>query len=460
MSDQQRTSNMETKRVSEPVAAAAKANRRQFLQKSSAATVGAAMLGPLLVPRNVHAAQNEVLKVGLIGAGGRGTGAAADALHADPATELTAIGDTFIDQAQRSRKNLLRSEAISERVKVDDDHLFVGFDAYKQVIDSGVDVVILTTAPHFRPDQLEYAVERGKHCFVEKPIAVDVPGVLRVEETCRRAEAKGLAVVSGLCWRYHPAVVETVNRVRDGAIGDIIAIESHYNAGTLWHRGRKPEWSQMEYQIRNWLYYTWLSGDHIAEQAVHSLDKTAWLQGDVSPVAAMGIGGRQQRTAEQYGHVYDHFTVFYEYESGIRVFFTCRQQDHCSNFVDEIVLGTKGTAQILANTISPHDGPVWKYEPPRGADGAPQSHNMYQLEHQAMFRSIRDGNPINNGHYMCNSTMLAVMGRLASYTGQTLSWDECRGNTERLGPTEYSWSDMPKPEVAIPGVRPEAQEQV
>jgi predicted dehydrogenase len=435
-----------------------KSDRRQFLKSTSVATVGAAMIGPMLVPRHVHASQNDVLRVGLIGAGGRGTGAASDALHADPATELTAIGDSFIDQAQRARKNLLRSDQIADRVKVNDDSLFSGFDAYKQVIDSGVDVVVLTTPPHFRPDHLQYAIERGKHCFVEKPIAVDAPGVLRVEETCRRAKEKGLAVVSGLCWRYHPAVVETVDRVRDGAIGDIIAIQSHYNTGTLWHRGNKPDWSQMEHEVRNWLYYTWLSGDHIAEQAIHSLDKTAWLQGDASPISASGIGGRQQRTGEQYGNVFDHFTVFYEYESGIRVYFTCRQQDHCTNVVDEVVLGTKGTAQILANTITPHDGPVWKYEPPRNTAGEPVTHNMYQLEHEAMFRSIRSGEPINNGHYMCNSTMLAVLGRLSSYTGQTMSWGECRANTERLGPTEYVWVDMPKPEVAIPGVTPDSEQ--
>ena len=245
---------------------------------------------------------------------------------------------------------------------------------------------------------------------------------------------------------YHPGVVETVNRIRDGAIGEIISIDSRYNSGTLWHRGDDPAWSRMEYQIRNWLYYTWLSGDHIVEQAIHSLDKTAWLLGDVSPLSATGLGGRQQRTEPNYGHIFDHHCVFYEYGNGVRVFFTCRQQDGCSNLVDEFVMGTKGTAQVLKHTITTHDGKVWKYEDP--------CPSMYSLEQQAMFKSIRDGEPINNGDYMCNSSMIAIMGRMCCYTGQTLSWDQCVASHQRWGPTAYEWCDVPAPEVAIPGITP------
>ncbi len=422
-----------------------RANRRDFLKQTSTATVGAALLGPMLVPGNVHAqgGDSEILKIGLVGAGSRGSGAAADALTADPRTELVAIGDAFEDQAKRCRSNLARDESLGSRVKVDDDHLFWGFDSYKQVIDSDVDVVLLATPPHFRPDHLEYAVQQNKHCFVEKPIAVDAAGVRRVQSICEKAREKSLSIVSGLCYRYHPAVVETIDRIRDGAIGEIIAIESHYDTGLLWHRGDKPEWSRMEYQIRNWLYYTWLSGDHIAEQAVHSIDKTAWLQGDVQPVAASGLGGRQQRTDRKFGNIFDHFAVRYIYPSGIRVYLTCRQQENCSIDVDELVLGTKGTARILANEIKPHDGPAWKYEKEVGS--------MYQLEHEAMFRGIRDGKPLNNGHYMCNSTMLAIMGRMSTYTGQTLTWEECLADPQRLGPEAYAWGDVPEPEVAIPG---------
>ncbi len=427
------------------------ADRRRFLKQSTVATVSAAMAGTLLVPRFVHAGENETLKVGLIGAGGRGTGAAANALQADPDTVLTAVGDTFADQADRSLKTLQRMESIAPQVQVDDAHVYVGFDAYKRVVDSGVDVIILATPPHFRPDHLEYAVQQNKHCFVEKPIAVDVPGVLRVEEISKRAKEKNLAVVSGLCWRYHPAVVETVKRVRDGEIGEVISIESHYNTGLLWHRGHKPEWSDMEYQVRNWLYFPWLSGDHIAEQAIHSLDKTVWVQGDVPPVSAMGIGGRIQRTEEKFGQVYDHFTVFYEYESGIRVYFTCRQQENCTNFVDEVVLGTKGRAWLLANRIERNDGTQWQFQSPKDENGDPVGYDMYLLEHNAMFDSIRRGEPINNGEYMCNSTMLAVMGRMAAYTGKTLRYDECRRDAERLGPTSYTWTDLPEGPIAIPG---------
>jgi predicted dehydrogenase len=231
--------------------------------------------------------------------------------------------------------------------------------------------------------------------------------------------------------------------LEEKAIGDIVAIESSYNAGTLWHRGDQPDWSRMEYQIRNWLYYTWLSGDHILEQAVHSLDKTGWLLGDMQPTRAMAMGGRQQRTDPKYGHIYDHFTVFYEYPTGQRVYFTCRQQDGTDTHVDETVLGTAGQAEVLRHKIVGADGKKWRYRGPKPS--------MYLVEHQEMFKSIRAGEPINNGHYMCNSTMLGLMGRMAAYSGKTLTWDECFNSDERLGPSEYSWTDIPEPQVAMPG---------
>ncbi len=418
------------------------ASRRDFIKTSTGLAVGAALVGTMAVPRAVHAGTSEKIKVGLVGCGGRGTGAAQNALNASPENVLTAVGDTFADQAANSLKHLRRSEATKDRVQVAEDHVFVGFDAYKKVVDS-VDVVILATPPHFRPQHLAYAVEKGKHTFVEKPIAVDAPGVKSVIETCNKAKEKNLAVVSGLCWRYHPAVQETIKRVvEDKAIGDIIAIQSCYNAGTLWHRGDNPKWSRMEYQVRNWLYFHWLSGDHICEQAVHSLDKTAWLQGDISPTKAVGLGGRQQRVQPEYGDIYDHHTVFYEYPTGIRVYFTCRQQSDTTTMVDEVVLGTKGKAFILQNQIEGEK--PWKY--------IGKGHDMYDLEHVALFNSIRDGKPINNGHYMANSTMLAVMGRMCTYTGKELTWDQCMNSQERLGPTEYGWNDnVPAVKVAIPG---------
>ena len=412
------------------------------MNQSAKATLASSLLGTLAVPSRVHAdAQSDVLKVGLIGAGGRGTAAAAEALRADPRTELVAIGDVFADRAASALKNLQRQPAFADRLKVSKDQLFSDFDNYRDVIELA-DVVILATPPHFRPQHLEHAIERGRHCFVEKPIAVDAPGVQRVHAACERAREKRLAVVSGLCWRYHPGVVETISRIKDGAIGEIISIESCYNAGTLWHRGDHPDWSRMEYQIRNWLYHCWLSGDHIVEQAIHSLDKTAWLNDDACPRRATGMGGRQQRTDPKFGDIFDHHCAFFEYESGVRVYFTCRQQAGCSNFVDEVVLGSKGRALILAHRIEGQHG-AWSYE-----KNVP---SMYQLEHDAMFKSIREGHPINNGHYMCNSTMIAIMGRMVNYTGQTLTWDECTGSKQVLGPSEYSWIDIPEGEVPVPG---------
>jgi predicted dehydrogenase len=420
-------------------------DRRAFLRKSMAS---ATALGSLVVPRSVHADGDgsETIKVGLIGCGGRGEGAAKDALLADPRAVLHAVGDAFADRASQCLARLNEDSELGSRVQVSPERVFPSsgndFDNYRHVIDSGVDVVILATPPHFRPEHLTYAVEQGKHCFVEKPISVDVPGARQVAAACEIARSKGLSIVSGLCWRYDHGVRATMQKIADGAIGDIVAIESKYNAGTLWHRGDQPDWSRMEYQIRNWLYYTWLSGDHITEQAIHSLDKTAWLQGDIHPTSAIGLGGRQQRTDPKYGHIFDHHTVFYKYDKGVPVYFTCRQQDNTTTGVDELVLGTKGTAEVLRNRI---DGETkWRYRGPKPS--------MYRVEHQELFESIRNAKPINNGHYMVNSTLIAIMGRLATYSGQEVTWDQMMGSDERLGPESYTWGDVPEPPVAIPGV--------
>jgi myo-inositol 2-dehydrogenase / D-chiro-inositol 1-dehydrogenase len=414
-------------------------NRRDFLKQSAAASTA---LAALSVPRFAHAGTDETLKIGLIGCGNRGSGAAVDALSVDPHARLVAVGDAFPDRARAALDSIKRNDVVVKQIAVDDDRIFSGFDAFKKVIDSGVDVVLLATPPHFRPEHLQYAVEKGKHAFVEKPIAVDVPGVHSVMATCDVAKKKGLAIVSGLCWRYAPHVKETIARVQDGAIGDTISIESTYNTGTEWYRGDNPDWSRMEYQIRNWLYYAWLSGDHIVEQAIHSLDKTAWLQGDPSPKRAFGLGGRQQRTDKKLGHIFDHHAVFYEYPSGVRVYFTCRRQENCGRHVDETVLGTKGQAQIIAGRI---DGEKpWRF---RG-----RKPSMFREEHNALFKSIRAGEPVNNGSYMCNSTLIAIMGRMCTYTGQDLTWEQVNSSIERLGPDKYEWGDVPEPPVAIPGV--------
>lgn len=420
------------------------ATRRSFLQTSTG--VGAAaMLGAMAMPRTVHAGVDETLRVGLVGCGGRGMGAAIDALAADDNARLVAVADTFADKTKEALGTLTSDEKYAPRVNVEPDRVYVGFDAYKQLIDSGVDVVLLATPPHFRPEHLAYAVAAGKHCFVEKPVAVDAPGVRAVLAACEEAKKKSLTIVSGLCYRYEPQMRETVRQVvEEKAVGDVIAIESRYLTGLLWHRVREDNWTDMDDQVRNWLYYTWLSGDHIMEQAVHSIDKTAWILGDIQPMHAVALGGRQQRIAPEDGDIYDHFSVFYEYPGGVRVSLSCRQQDKCFPETQDRVLGTTGIAELMSHEVKDRSGKqVWRY---RGKPG-----NMYRVEHREMFAAIRSGNPINNGHYMCNSTMLGLLGREAAYTGAKITWDECYTSDVRLGPAQYAWGPAPAVNVPIPG---------
>ncbi|HMP07579.1 MAG TPA: Gfo/Idh/MocA family oxidoreductase, partial [Lacipirellulaceae bacterium] len=395
--------------------------------------------------RAVHAGADETLRVGLVGCGNRGKGAALDALAADPQARLVAVADVFADAAQRATEDLQHDETLGPRAAVDPERVFVGFDAYKQLIDSGVDVVILATPPHFRPAHLSYAVAAGKHCFVEKPVAVDAPGVREVMAACEEARRRKLSIVSGLCWRYELGMRECVRQVvEERAIGNVVAIETRYLANLLWHRGDDPQWSPMEKQVRNWLYHTWLSGDHILEQAVHSIDKAAWILGDVAPLKAVALGGRQQRTDPKYGDVYDHFSVFYEFPEGVRVSFSCRQQDRCAAEVEDRILGAEGVMELVAHKRYDRAGnEAWRYRGPKPS--------MYRVEHQEMFAGIRAGRPIDNGHYMCHSTLLALMGRQAAYTGAMVTWDQCLNGEERLGPTEYQWGDAPEAIVPVPG---------
>ncbi len=415
--------------------------RRHFMKTTAVA--GGALIGSLAVPRGVYANGGDTLRVGLIGCGGRGSSAAGQALNADKNVKLVAMGDAFADRLELSKTTLQKKFA--DKVAVDDDHCFVGFDAYKQVIASDVDVVLLTTPPHFRPAHLKAAVDAGKHVFCEKPVAVDAPGIRSVLETVEKAREKNLSLVSGLCWRYDHGVRETIQRIQDGAIGDIIAIQENYLAGELWHRGNDPKWSDMEYQMRNWLYYTWLSGDHNVEQHIHSLDKASWLMGDQPPKEATGLGGRQVRTGEKWGHIFDHHAVIYEYESGVKVFAFTRQQDGCKNNTEDYILGSKGRCSVLRNTITSNSGEtLWRF---RGSKPS-----MYQVEHNELFASIRSGNPINNGVYMARSSMLAILGRMATYTGQTITWKQAMESQEDLTPAKYEWGSLATPQVAIPGV--------
>ncbi len=418
-------------------------SRREFLQESTA-TLAAAAVAPYLSPLRAHVSGSDLIKVGLIGCGGRGTGAAVNALKADPNVRLVAMADAFTDYLEGSLASLKNNPEIASKVAVDSERKFVGFDSYKGVIES-CDVVLLCTSPHFRPQHVKAAVDAGRHLFVEKPVAVDGPGVRSVRESCTKARDKGLIVVSGLCYRYERAKRETLKRIHDGAIGDIVAMQCSYNTGGLWHRGRQSGWSDMEFQMRNWLYFNWLSGDHIAEQHIHSLDKLAWAMKDENPVRCTSSGGRVCRTSPDYGNVYDHFNTVYEWKNGVKGFSSCRQWVGAAADVSDHCFGTQGVAHIQTHEIEGRSAWRLRRRPEEEDD-------MYQNEHDEMFAAIRERRPINNGEYMCNSTLMAIMGRMAAYTGQTITWEQALSSTEDLTPSSYQWGPLPVAPVAVPGV--------
>jgi predicted dehydrogenase len=414
-------------------------SRRGFLKTSAAAAVGASLLE--LAPA-VHAQGDGTIRVGLIGCGGRGTGAAEQACNAGSDIKLVAMADMFQDRLDQSRRHL--RDVLGAKFAAKDEDCVFGFDAYKHVIEKS-DVVCLAAPPGFRPAHIIAAVNAGKHIFAEKPIAVDAPGVRAVMEACEKAKDKKLTIVSGLCWRYHDGMRETFKRIHDGWVGDLAALQCTYNAGTLWHKPRQTHWSDMEWQIRNWLYFAWLSGDHIVEQAIHSLDKMAWALRNEYPVKAWGTGGRQARCAPEFGHIFDHHAVVYEYASGLKCFHMCRQQAGTHQDVTDHVIGTKGRVDVMAHKIIGEKS--WEY-PRRDA----RKLNMYQAEHDELFASIRAGKPINDGDYMCRSSLMAIMGRMATYTGQVITWEMAMNSKEDLTPAKLELGPLPLPAVAKPGV--------
>ena len=422
-------------------------SRRTFLKTSTAAALGSALSAPLILGTKSSAASpGDTIKVGLIGCGGRGSGAAKQALNADKNVILTSMGDAFQDRLKSSLDALKSDPEVGEKVNVKPDNCFIGLDACQKVLESGVDVVILATPPGFRPAHLKAAIAADKHVFCEKPMATDAPGVRSVMETVEEAKKRKRAIVAGFCWRYNLAERAGFEQIHNGAIGDIRTIYGTYNTGSLWSRPRKPGWSDMEWQIRNWLYFTWLSGDHLVEQAVHTVDKMAWAMKDEPPIKAIAHGGRQVRTAPEYGHIYDHFEVVYEYPNDVHGFIFCRQQANCANDNSDTILGTKGVARILGFRSVPFvKGETnWKYSGPRP--------DMYQVEHNELFASIRKGEPINNGVRMARSTMLAIMGRMAAYTGKEITWEEALNSKENLQPEKIAWDiPLPVPPVATPG---------
>jgi predicted dehydrogenase len=418
------------------------ASRRTFLKTSAGtAAVGvAAATAPA-----VHAAGSDVLKLGLIGCGGRGTGAAVQALTADPNTKLIALGDAFADRVEQCRKSLLRS-AVADRAAVEPDACFAGFDAYQKVIASGVDVVLLACPPQFRPMHLKAAVEADKHVFAEKPVAVDAPGIRSVLATAAEAKRKNLMLVSGLCWRYETGMQETIKQIHDGRIGEIRALEStRYGGGVGKLAERRPEWTDMEYQMRNWYYFTWLSGDFIVEQFVHELDKMAWVMGDEYPVKCYCAGGRQTRIDPKYGHIFDHFNAVFEYESGVKLYAGTRHQRGCDSVRLDQTIGATGLCDMMKYQITGAD--PWQWPGKRTV--------MHQLEHDAMYAALRKGETINNGEYMAKSTMMAIIARMSAYTGKALTWEQAMASEEDLSPSSYEWdADVPPSPVAVPGMTP------
>ncbi len=426
-----------------------RSTRRTFLFKAATTTAAVAAAAHVEIADSAYAGAGDSLRVGLIGCGGRGTGAAVQALTADRGNALVAMADAFEDQIEASYSTLKGSEVqgLAERVDVPPSRRFVGFDAYKQVIDE-VDVVLLCTPPAFRPIHFAYAVEKGKHTFVEKPMAVDGPGLRLFMEAARKSKEKNLSAVNGFCWRYYAPRRELMARVHAGEIGPITSIETTYNSLGVWEPRRTREQckSEMEYQMRNWYYYSWLSGDHIVEQAVHGIDTMAWAMNDVPPDRCWGVGGRQSRTEAKYGNIFDHFSVVYEYPDDIRGYHQCRHWANTAARTADFLQGTRGRADVFGRKIS---GPnKWRFQMEPGAPPL----DMYQAEHDEMFAALRSGKPINNVEQAASSTRLALMGRMAAYTGEVVTWAQALESAESLVPAEFAWGDHPVPPVPVPGL--------
>ncbi|MEO6788379.1 MAG: Gfo/Idh/MocA family oxidoreductase [Chthoniobacteraceae bacterium] len=429
--------------------------RRDFLKTSGALALASA----IGLPGEVRAADlaKDKIKVGFVGCGGRGTGAANQTLQADSNVELWAMGDVFRDKIDSSLEILKRQfEDQPDKINVPDERKFDGLDAYQKVIDSGVDVVLLTTSPGFRPQHIKAAVEAGKHVFCEKPMATDPTGLRSVIESAKKAKEKNLALVDGFVWRWTKANQEAYKRIHAGDIGDILAIYSCYYTGAS---DRYPKWNRqntktdLEWQIRRWYYHTWLSGDFIVEQAIHSLDKMLWAMKDVPPARCVALGGRQTRPNTppgEYGNIFDHFGVEFHWENGVKGYHFCRQEGNCYQANTDTIIGTKGTYEgesgSKRHTFVRTETP-WRYKAPEGTkdDG-------YLTEHQEMYASIRSGQPINTGHRFTQTTLMAIMARMSAYTGKEVTWDRAMQSKEDLFPKNMTWDmKLPVAPVAMPG---------
>jgi myo-inositol 2-dehydrogenase / D-chiro-inositol 1-dehydrogenase len=421
-------------------------DRRDFLKATSGALGTALVAGfPSIISAQTT---SKAIKVGLVGCGGRGTGAASQALHADDYAELVAVADIEQSHVDKCLDTLKRISKIADRVKVDKPAQFLGLDAYQKVLDSGIDVVLLATPPGFRPTQLAASVEAGKNIFCEKPVSTDGPGIRSVLASVEKAKQKNLSLVAGFCWRYNSMIQDTVQQVRDGAIGRLVAYYATYYTSPVKPmppaNTRPAGMSDVEWQIRNWYNFVYLCGDSIVEQAVHSADKIAWLMNDEPPVSCVGVGGRV--IPAEGGNIYDHFEVNYLYPNGVRAFLADRQIDNCYNENSDYLLGTDGTCTIGR-------GPTPRIEGKTNWTWTGQKYDMYQREHDVLFASIRKGQPVNDGKRMATSTLLAMMGRMAAYTGQQITWDQAMNSQEKLFPDHLDWNgSMEVPPRAEPGI--------
>lgn len=442
-------------------------SRRKFISTSALATLGTIGASQLLssctdggtkkeeikLPELLTSAPDgKVLKAGLIGCGGRGTGAAINFLDAGPNLEIVALGDVFQDRLDKCRAEL----KTQKNVEIPDEKCFLGFDNYEKVIDSGVDIVLLCTPPHFRPQHVEAAVKAGKHIFMEKPCAVDPVGARSVMVSSERAKQQGLCIVSGTIRRVQKDFMETWRRVQNGAIGEIVSAHIIRNGGSLWVIKRQPGMSDMEYMLRNWANFCWLSGDHIVEQFIHEVDVMNWYIGK-NPVKAMGWGGRQRRIT---GDQYDFFSVEYLYENGMHTHCAARQITGCSNLTKQLITGTEGFANAKGQIYNLKGEEIWKYPTPEEGSTDPtwKVTDPYVQEHINLVTAIRRGEYLSDAEAQINSTLITIMGRMSAYTGKDVTWEEVMNSDMYLGPKTYAFGPVPGIPETIPviGAEPKA----
>ena len=410
--------------------------------KLATGSLGAAAVAAS-VAAGAYAAGSDLIKVGLVGCGGRSMHNLKNCLLAAPGVEAVAMGDLFPDRVKAGFDRFAANKEIAGRFKVTPERCFSGWDNAKKVIDLS-DLVLLCEPPGFRPMHLRTAIEAGKHVFAEKPVAVDPAGVRHVIETAKMADAKKLTLQAGTQSRHHAGTIETIRRIKDGAIGDVVAGQCYFLTGELWHRGADPAWSEMEYQCRNWYYFVWLSGDHIVEQHVHQHDLMNWAMGSV-PTKAVGTGGRQNRTDAKWGNIWDHFGVEYEYPNGARVESLCRQAVKAAGRIDTVVIGTKGVAYPAVGKITGAN--AWSYEK--------EVVNPDLQEHIDLIAALRSGKPVNDGVRIAETSMTSILGRMAAYTGREVSFNWLMNSSKLdLFPKELKFGPNPVPPVAVPGKTP------